>query len=250
MPGRYAELVGRLETEDPVEFEKASNELATALLKKGDDDAVNALAAVASDAGRSDEIRIAALTALKDAGAAATCAIDAVSDVIRDKDQPLEVRIAAADALEHINPSVAEIVTGRYEELANRPRQGSKPMTYYEALEAIAEKQKGEIKYYLLFTMLGSGLIIGCIILVVMKPLFLVPALISAGAALAALIGWLFVLSRRCPSCKAYWARGEPQMEGSYQNTTRSSDGRQVVNTVRVYRCRCMRCGHDWRILR
>jgi hypothetical protein len=250
VPGKHEGLVRRLETRDPDEFEKASCELATALLRKGDDEAVTALAAAASDAGRPDQVRIAALLALQDVGAAATCAIDAISKLVRDESLPREVRFAAADALEHVDPDVGKIVARRYEEIVNRPRKGPAPLTYQEALEAIAEKQKGEIKYYMLFTLLGSALILGGIVLVVTVPRFLVPGLVSAGAALALFIAWLFVSSRRCPSCGAFWARGEPQMENSYQNTTTSSDGHQQTNTVRVYRCRCVRCGHDWRILR
>jgi hypothetical protein len=250
LPGRYSDLVRRLETRDPAEFQKASEELATALLGKSDDEAVMALAAAASDPGRPDRMRIAALVALQDAGAAAACAIDAISNLVRDEALAQEVRFAAADALEHVNPDVGRSVARRYEEIVNRPRKGPAPMTYQEALEAIAEKQKGEIQYYLLFSLLGGAAITGGIVLVVLMPRFLLPALVSAAAAVAALIAWLFVSSRRCPSCGAFWARGEPQMEGSYQNTTHTSGGGQTTNTVRVYRCRCMRCGNDWRILR
>ncbi|MCU0723850.1 MAG: hypothetical protein MUC63_09600 [Planctomycetes bacterium] len=250
MPGKYGDLIARLGTSAPGEFEKASAELATALLRKADDEAVAALAAAASDAARPDRIRVAALTALQDAGAAATGAVDAISELVRDTKLAQEIRFAAADALEHVNPEVGRIVARRYEEIVDRPRKGPAPMTYQEALQAIAEKQKGEIKYYMLFTLLGGAAITGGIVLVVLAPRFLVPTLVSAGAALAALLAWLFVSSRRCPSCRAFWARGEPQMEGSYQNTTSTQDGGQVTNTVRVYRCRCVRCGHDWRILR
>jgi hypothetical protein len=253
MSKRTDPLVRALDTEDADEFAKAAGALASELVRKGDEEAVNALFDVARRKERKEGIRICALEALGRVGAMAHPVVRKIQDMALDGRQAQSIRFAAADAALQIEPATHRVFDC-VDDLKNRPGAEVKPKTCVEALNEEGTRQGKRIPYAIAFTILGGVVIsIGCVLFGSNSPARF-PFLAVVGSIGLLGGGWAILQAWRCPKCRRYFARGALWLEDTYTNTSSvtledGSTGEQT-NTVRVFRTRCIYCFHDWRVLR
>jgi len=246
-------FIKALATEDADEFGKAAGELASELVRTGNEEGVKALFDVARQEERKEGIRVHALDALGRVGPTAHPVYEQILRIALDEKEAQPVRFAAANAALQIEPATRRVID-IVDDLKGRPPGKNEPLGTVDALNQEGAKQGKQIPYAIAFTLLGGVVIsVGCYLFGTGSPTEF-PFLAVVGSLGLMWAMWAILQVWRCPGCRRYFARGALWFEDSYTNTSSvtledGSTGEQT-NTVRVYRTRCRYCFHDWRVLR
>ncbi len=176
-------------------------------------------------------------------------------------DEPLRFRWAAVDALKVIDPEKADFMkrSNTAVELFDRTLDPDNPppkLDLDEAMVRLAEKQKRQLNILPLISLFIFGILMGIFLFrntVYFK--FVIVGLIFIAAGFVIM---MFILSRRCPKCKRFFARGPLQARGSFDSKISTpigslGTGGSNVHTrhrINVYQTSCKYCKHSWMVLR
>jgi hypothetical protein len=237
----------------PGTFIKVCKAMVEKMQEEPDQGAFDLFVSTVEDGDTRQSFRTAAMDALGDLGSKASAAVEPLLKVAMNSNADPALRFAATDAVEKISPAHAKKIH-LPKSLGDRKTNRTERLSYHEALCEEAEKQKKEFVFYILLTLfLGGVMVTGCILFGTNSPALLPFFLSLGGLGVLAVIRW-FLKWKQCPTCRHFFARGDLQQEGTYQNTSSvqlpSGGTGHRIHTVTVYRTQCKYCNAQWRVFR